>query len=69
MGHEMNDELREQKSMLRNLEEHVDGAADAMHQLKAKMKEMAKSKDRGKFCAICVLSLVLFALTSLVLYT
>lgn len=47
----------------------MDGAADAMHTLKAKMKEMAKSKDRGKFCAICVLSIALFGLTSLVLYT
>ena len=39
-----------------------------MHTLKAKMKEMAKSKDRGKYCAILWLSLLLFLLIMLVMY-
>ena len=69
IGTEMNDELSSQSRMLRNLEEQVDSASDAMTSLKAKMKAMAGSKDRGKCCAICILSIVLFGLTSLVLYT
>jgi hypothetical protein len=69
LGSDMNDELKTQKRMLDHLEEQVDGAADAMASLKAKMKVMANSKDRGKFCAICALSLMLFGLTCLVLYT
>ena len=69
IGLEMNDEIKSQKYMLDDLEAQVDHASDAMTTLKAKMKAMSKSKDRGKFCAICVLSMMLFGLTSLVLYT
>ena len=65
----MNDELTTQRHMLTQLEEQVEGASDAMASLKAKMKAMAGSKDRGKFCAICILSIALFGLTCLVLYT
>ena len=65
------DEPTEAMLLERNklLEEQVDGASEAMSTLKAKMKQMAASKDRGKFCAICVLSIALFGLTALVLYT
>ena len=69
MGQEMNDELTTQKRMLNELDSQVENASQAMRSLKDKMKEMAKSKDRGKFCAILFLSFALFALTCLVLYT
>ena len=69
LGTEMNEELRAQKSMLDNLEGGIEKAGEAMTSLKAKMKEMAKSKDRGKWCAILVLSGLLFGLLCLVLYT
>ena len=65
----MNEELRAQKTMLDNLEGGIQTASEAMSSLKGKMKEMAKSKDRGKFCAIIVLTLALWGLTCLVLYT
>lgn len=69
IGLEMNDELSTQRRMLDDLEGQVDHASDAMSTLKAKMKVMSQSKDRGKYCAICVLSVLLFGLTSLVLST
>ena len=69
MGHEMKDEISMQSRMMASLEDQVDGATSAMASLKGKMKEMANTKDRGKCCAIAVLSVALFGLTSLVLYT
>ena len=69
LGTEMNEELSTQARMLASLEDSVDSASDAMASLKAKMKAMASSKDRGKCCAIIVLTVLLFGLTSLVLYT
>ena len=69
MGLQMNDELSTQKRMLNELESSVETASEAMKSMKDKMKQMANSKDRGKFCAIIVLSLALWGLTCLVLYT
>jgi hypothetical protein len=69
LGNEMNDELSVHARMLGDIENQVDNASNAMASLKSKMKEMASSKDRGKFCAIIVLSCVLFGLTFLVVYT
>ena len=69
MGMEMNDELSTQKRMLNELESATDAASEAMRSMKDKMKKMASSKDRGKFCAIIVLTVALWGLTCLVLYT
>ncbi|KAL1498869.1 hypothetical protein AB1Y20_013393 [Prymnesium parvum] len=66
-GQQMNQELESQKTMLNTLEDQVEGAGAAMAKLKGKMTEMAKSKDRGKFCAILGLSLLLMLLTTLAL--
>eukprot|EP00966_Prymnesium_polylepis_P201313 4664758-Prymnesium_polylepis.1 len=52
-------QLEAQKTMLSTLEEQVEGAGAMMGRLKGKMAEMAKSSDRGKFCAILVLSVIL----------
>ena len=49
--------------MLGALEEQVEGAGAMMGKLKGKMGEMAKSSDRGKYCAIMVLSILLLLLT------
>ena len=62
LGTEMNDELVTQKRMINDLESQVDTASDAMASLKDKMKERAKHKDRGKFCTIMVLTVVLILL-------
>ena len=62
LGVEMSNEISTQKRMLSDLEAQVDVAADAMSSLKAKMQAMAKHKDRGKFCIILVLTIVLILL-------
>jgi len=41
----------------------VDDAGSQMRSAMVVMKKMLKSKDRGKFCAILVLSIVLILLT------
>ena len=69
MGMEMNEELSTQKRMLNELESATDAASEAMRSMKDKMKKMASSKDRGKFCAIIILTAALWGLTCLVLYT
>ena len=56
-------QLESQKTMLGALEEQVEGAGAMMGKLKGKMGEMAKSSDRGKYCAIMVLSILLLLLT------
>ena len=49
--------------MLSALEEQVEGAGAAMGKLKSKMAEMAaKSGDKGKYCAIFALSIILMLL-------
>ena len=42
--------------------QEVDTISDKMHHATAVMKKMLKQKDRGKYCAILVLSLVLVLL-------
>ena len=69
LGHTMNDELSVQRRMMDELGSQVENASGAMASLKARMQLMAKSKDRGKFCAILLLSALLFMLVCLVLYT
>ena len=57
LGQEMNDEISTQNRMIAELGTQVDAAADAMNSLKGKMKAMATSKDRGKYCMILALSI------------
>ena len=63
----MNDEISTQNRMIAELGTQVDAAADAMNSLKGKMKAMATSKDRGKYCMILALSALLILLTMLVM--
>lgn len=62
MGKTMNEELKAQGKELDALGSDVDETSNKMHQATAVMKKMLKQKDRGKFCAILVLSLVLILL-------
>ena len=62
MGKAMNDELRAQGRELDAFNEEVDQAGSKMSQATEAMKKMMKRKDRGKLCAILVLSLVLILL-------
>mmetsp|Transcript_27973 Transcript_27973/g.63291 ORF Transcript_27973/g.63291 Transcript_27973/m.63291 type:complete len:264 (-) Transcript_27973:550-1341(-) len=68
-GEAMHEELEAQGSMLEQLSNQVDVAGQSMKKLKSKMNEMATSKDRGKYCAIMVLTCLLFVLTYLVMET
>lgn len=65
VGKEMKHELDTQDAMLGSLGDQVQGAGAAMVKLKGKMAEMAKSKDRGKYCAILVLSVILMLLITM----
>lgn len=67
LGNVMNEEIQSQNRMIVDLEAQVDNAAGAMSALKGRMREMAQSKDRGKFCAIGVLSVLLVVLFMMVL--
>ena len=62
MGRVINDELKTQGRELDNLTADVDDASGKMAQATAAMKKMLKKKDRGKLCAIVVLSFTLILL-------
>ncbi len=51
------------------LEEQMDHVSSTMGVLKGKMKQMASSKDRGKYCAIMWLSVLLVILIMLAVET
>ena len=69
MAGQMNEELSHQNRMIGALEEQMEHVSSTMGGLKRKMAEMVQSKDRGKYCAILWLSLLLLLLFMLVLYT
>jgi len=62
MGKTINEELKAQGKELDAFSSEVDDTSNKMTQATAVMKKMLKQKDRGKFCAILVLSLVLILL-------
>lgn len=62
MGKAMNDELRAQGRELDAFNEEVEQAGSKMSMATDAMKKMMKRKDRGKLCAILVLSIVLILL-------
>ena len=70
LGGIMKDELDEQNMMLEELEEDVDRANEGMQGMQKKMKgllEAAKNSDKAMYTAIGCLSLLLIALTFMVL--
>jgi len=62
MGKVMNEEMKAQGRELDAFTNEVESASDRMTAATATMKKMLKKNDRGKFCAILVLSLVLILL-------
>ena len=67
MGGQMSEELRHQDRMLGGLQEQMEHVSSAMGMLKSKMAQMARSSDRGKYCAILWLTVLLGVLTMLAL--
>jgi len=62
MSKAMNEEMKAQGRELDEFTSEVESASDRMTAATATMKKMLKKNDRGKFCAILVLSLVLILL-------
>lgn len=58
----MNDELRAQGRAFDEFTQEVESTRDRMHTAVVAMNKMIKSKDRGKFCIIIFLTIVLFIL-------
>ena len=61
----MNEELRHQDRMLGGLQDQMEHVSSTMGMLKTKMSQMARSSDRGKYCAILWLTVLLGVLTML----
>lgn len=62
MGRTMNEELKAQGRAFDEFAQEVEDTRSRMKAAVGVMNKMMKSKDNGKFCAILVLTLVLFAL-------
>ena len=58
----MNDELKAQGRAFDEFAQEVESTRDRMHNAVAVMNKMLKNKDRGKFCIIIFLTIVLFIL-------
>lgn len=67
MGRVINEELRTQGRELDAFTDQVDGVSDKMTAATKAMKKMLKRKDRGKLCAILVLTVILLLLMYAVL--
>lgn len=67
MGKIIGDELRQQGKDLDSFTEEVDDVSSKMAHATAVMKKMLKKKDRGKLCAILVLTIVFIFLVYAVL--
>jgi len=62
MSKTMNEDLRKQGQELEGVAEEIDEISFKLSAATAVMKKMLKNKDRGKFCAIIVLTLALVVL-------
>ena len=62
MGRVINQELRQQGKDLDAFGNEIDDVSGKMSHATAVMKKMLKNKDRGKLCAIVVLTIVLILL-------
>ncbi len=62
MGRTINEELRSQSRALDDFSGEVDESRDRMKVMNQVMNKMLKKKDRGKYCCILVLSIILIFL-------
>jgi len=69
MGNAINDELTHQERMLGDLDESLDRTDGRLSQVMGKVNNLLKSSDRGKLCAIFVLTMVFILLLVAVIYT
>jgi hypothetical protein len=67
MALSINEELDSQSRMIEDIDDHIDKTESTLSVLQKKMKEIANDSDRGKYCTICFLTVVLVVLFWLVI--
>ena len=67
MAQRVNDELAEQNRMIDDLDEEVGRTDSRMKGLNTTLRRLSNDSDRGKYCLIIVLLIVLAILTLMVL--
>lgn len=67
MALSINEELDSQSRMIEDIDDHIDKTESTLSVLQKKMKELANDSDRGKYCTICFLTVVLVVLFWLVI--
>lgn len=63
----VNEELDQQNRMIEDIDEHIDKTESSLSSLSKKLKALADDSDRGKYCTICFLTVVLVVLFWLVI--
>ena len=67
MAVRVNEELRSQNMIIGEIDEEVEKTDSRMRQLNSTLRNLANDQDRGKYCVILILLIVLAILTMLVL--
>lgn len=67
MALDINDELSTQNRMIQDIDEHIDRTESRLSVLQKRLKDLANDSDRGKYCTICFLTVVLVVLFWLVI--
>ena len=67
MAVRVNEELSEQNRLISELDDDVEKTDSNMRMLNTKLRNLAQDQDRGKYCLILVLLIILVWLTLMVL--
>lgn len=62
----INKELDHHNQIIRDIDEHIDRTETTLSAMQRKLSALAGDSDRGKYCTICVLTVVLVMLFWLV---
>lgn len=58
----VNEELDQQNRMIEDIDEHIDKTESSLAVLSKKLHILANDSDRGKYCTVCFLTVVLVLL-------
>ena len=67
MAHRVNEELRDQNRMIDDIDEEVDRTSGKLAGLQTQLRRISNEKDKGKYCVILCLVVLLFILVSMIL--
>ena len=67
MAIRVNEELASQNRILGELDDDVEKTDSRMRMLNSRLRNLSQDPNRGQYCVICILLVVLFILTMLVL--